>query len=273
MDTIPVSVRLTHPADPELAAKLDWFMAQPGCDFRINEPDLMPLLNITRKGIFLDDGELRLSFHPNMALIRVLQGLRGEHDRFLAATGIKPGQTFLDATLGLGTDALVAAWKVGEKGKVIAFENSPLIAALIKEGLYALKNKQLPSINNPVKYQAWLELIKASQRINVKWEDHTKGLAALPDSSVDVIYFDPMFRRTREQSSGILPLHAWSDHRPLSKEAIKEAFRVAKLRIVLKERKGSQEFSRLGFQIFDGGRYSQVDYGIIECSSAKEGSI
>lgn len=273
MNTIPVSVHLTHPTDPKLAAKLNWFMAQPGCNFQISAPDIWPILHISRKGVFLDDGVQRLSFHPNMALIRILQGLRGEQDRFLSATDIKPGQTFLDATLGLGTDALVAAWKVGEKGKVIAFEHSPLIAALIKEGLHSLKDKQLPAINNPIKYQAWLGLIEASQRIEVKWEEHLKGLAALPDSSVDVVYFDPMFRRTREQSSGILPLHPWSDHRPLRLEAVKEAYRVAKSRVVLKERKGSQEFSRLGFQIFAGGRYSQVDYGIIECHLTKEGSL
>lgn len=270
MDTIPVSIQLTHPTDPKLAAKLEWFMRQPGCDFRINSPDIRPILHITRKAIFLDDGDQRLSFHPNMALLRILQGLRGEQDRFLTATGIESGQTFLDATLGLGTDALVAAWKVGEKGKVIAFEHSPLIAALIKEGLHSLKHKQLPPINNPLKYQAWKELIEASQRIEVRWEDHFKGLAALPNSSVDVVYFDPMFRHTREKSSGILPLHIWSDHRPLRIESVKEAYHVTKSRIVLKERKGSQEFSRLGFQIFAGGRYSQVDYGIIECSSPKE---
>ncbi|AHF06955.1 hypothetical protein DESME_07625 [Desulfitobacterium metallireducens DSM 15288] len=270
MNKIPVSIKLTHPNDPILQAKMRWFMDQPGCSFQTGEPDLLPILHLTRKGIFLDDGQNRLSFHPNLAIIRILQGLRGEQDRFLVATNVKPGQTLIDATLGMGADALVAAWKVGESGKVIAFEHSPLLAALMKEGLLSLKDKQLPRIMNSLKLNAWKELILASQRIEVIWGDHQKLLTELPESSVDVVYFDPMFRRTREKSSSIQPLHRYSDHRPLQQEAVQEAYRVACSRIVLKERKGSSEFVRLGFQVFNGGRYSQVDYGIINCCSTKE---
>lgn len=267
---IPVSIKLTHPNDSALQAKMKWFMDQPGCTFQIGEPNLLPILHLTRKGVFLDDGQNRLNFHPNLAIIRILQGLRGEQDRFLTATNIRSGQTFLDATLGLGTDALVAAWKVGESGKVIAFEHSPLLAALMKEGLQSLKYKQLPRMMNSDKLSAWQELILASQRIEVVWGDHQKLLAGLPDSSIDVVYFDPMFRHTRKKSSSIQPLHRYSDHRPLQPEVIQEAYRVACSRVVLKERKGSPEFTRLGFQVSNGGRYSHVDYGIINCCSTKE---
>jgi SAM-dependent methyltransferase len=267
---IPVSIKLTHPNDLDLQVRMGWFMEQPGCLFQTGEPHSLPILNLTRKGTFLDDGQSRLAFHPNLAIIRILQGLRGEQDRFLAATNLKSGQTFLDATLGLGTDALVAAWQVGRSGKVMAFENSPLLAALMKEGLHSLKAKQLPTITNPNKQKAWQELILASQRIEVIWGDHQSLLAELPDSSFDVIYFDPMFRHTREKSSSIQPLHRYSDHRPLQAETIKEACRVACSRVVLKERKGSSEFARLGFEVINSGRYSQVDYGIINCCSTKE---
>lgn len=271
MKQIPVFIQLTHPSDPALQNKLKWFLAQPGCSFQVDKNAELPVLHVTRNGIFLDDGEERLTFHPSMSLIRILQGNRGEDDRFLSATGLESGQTFLDATLGLGTDALVAAWKVGEKGRVIAVEHSPLIAALIKEGLEALRNKELPHIKNPEKQVAWRELITASQNIEVKWGDHFEILSNLPDLSVDVVYFDPMFRRTREKSASIRPLHAWSDNRPLRLETIREACRVARSRVVLKERKGSLEFARLGFHVFNSGRYSQVDYGIIDCSSTEEG--
>jgi len=270
LKNMPVTIKLTHPADPALQAKMSWFMAQPGCSFQTDTPNLLPILHLTRKGTFLDDGQNRLSFHPNLAIIRILQGLRGEQDRFLAATELEPGQTCLDATLGLGTDALVASWKVGERGKVIAVEHSPLIAALIKEGLQSLKYKKLPRILNPDKLHAWQELILASQRIEVIWGNHQEFLADLPDSSVDVVYFDPMFRHTRVKSSSIRPLHAWSDHHPLRPEAVREACRVARSRVVLKERKGSSEFTCLDFQVFAGGRYSQVDYGIIDCCLTKE---
>lgn len=270
MKEIPISIQLTHPNDPVLQAKMEWFMDQPGCSFRIGESDLLPILHITRKGVFLDDGLKRFGFHPNLAIIRILQGLRGEQDRFLLAANIQPGQTFIDATLGLGTDALVAAWKLGEKGKVVAYEHSPILAALIKDGLRGLKDKELPRSDNPDKAKAWQELIHASQRIEVVWGDHYELLTVLPDSSADIVYFDPMFRQTCEKSSSIQPLHRYSDHRPLQAEVIREACRVARSRVVLKERKGSLEFTRLGFRVFDGGRYSQVDYGIIKCFITKE---
>lgn len=269
MKEIPITIKLTHPDDSDLQARMRWFMEQPGCSFQSRDPDLLPVLHLTRKGTFLDDGQNRLAFHPSLAIIRILQGLRGEQDRFLTATGLKPGQTFLDATLGLGTDALVAAWQVGERGKVIAYENSPILAALIKQGLQCLKDKHLSQMSNPLKIKAWKELILASQRIEVVRGDHQRLLAKLPDSSVDVIYFDPMFRHTREKSSSIQPLHRYSDHRPLQPKTIQEACRVASSRVVLKERKGSSEFERLGFQVINSGQYSQVDYGMINCSSTR----
>lgn len=269
MKEIPVTIKLTHPNDSDLQARMRWFMEQPGCSFQRRDPELLPILHLTRKGTFLDDGQNRMTFHPSLAIIRILQGLRGEQDRFLTATGLKRGQTFLDATLGLGTDSLVAAWQVGESGKVIAYENSPILAALIKEGLQSLKEKHLPRMSNPLKIKAWEELILASQRIEVVWGDHQRLLAELPETSVDVIYFDPMFRHTREKSSSIQPLHHYSDHRPLQQETVQEACRVASSRVVLKERKGSSEFVRLGFQVINSGQYSQVDYGVINCGSTK----
>jgi SAM-dependent methyltransferase len=263
MTKSPVILKLTHPSDINLIKKAEWFSRQPGIEVFTDLPNL-PILQITRKGIFLETNEVRFSFHPSMALIRLIQLSRGEPDRFLKATGLKPGDTFLDATLGLGTDALVAAQQVGDGGHVIGIEHSPLLAALIQEGLSTMVEGPLPRVENPDKANAWLALSQAARRIEVQWGDHLRILKQYPASSVDVIYFDPMFRHTREQSASIRPLHHFSNTQPLQKEAILEACRVAKKRVVLKERKGSSEFSRLGFTIHEGGKYSNVDYGIIE---------
>ena len=46
-------------------------------------------------------------------------------------------------------------------------------------------------------------------------------------------------------------------------EAVEEARRVARQRIVLKENSRSREFARLGFSELAGGRYSHVHYGIM----------
>lgn len=267
-----VILNITHPRDPHLVEKSLWFSQQPGVTVltgskktvpKTLEEQKTPILHITRKGTYLDTGESRLLFHPNMALLRVLQILRGEGDRFLQATGLQEGDSFLDATLGLGTDALVAAFKVGKSGQVIGIEHSPILAALVQDGLRELAQGKFPHVENPHKAQAWQALAEAAQRIEVRWGDHQELLAHYITSSVDVIYFDPMFRHTRTESASIRPLHEVSNAAPLAQETMVEAYRVARKRIILKERKGSPEFKRLGFSIHEGGKYSQVDYGII----------
>jgi 16S rRNA (guanine1516-N2)-methyltransferase len=274
MFKFPIILKLTHPTDPLLLKKAHWFSQQPGISIfqkntslshSLSEGKKLPVLHLSRGRTFLEMEGMKLSFHPSMALLRIIQLGREESDRFVSVTGLQQGDTFLDATLGLGTDALVAAYKVGEAGRVLTVEHSAILAALIREGFTTLAHGPLPQVENLDKAKAWLELSKAAKRIEVLWGDHYDVLAHTPSSTIDVIYFDPMFRHTHEQSAAIRPLHHVSNLQPLQKKTILEACRVARKRVVLKERKGSQEFSRLGFTIHEGGKYSNVDYGIIEC--------
>ncbi|MGE4272884.1 MAG: class I SAM-dependent methyltransferase [Desulfitobacterium sp.] len=271
-----VILNLTHPKDPLLLKQSAWFSEQPGITIlpsekmysRPRDRQLCPTLHITRKGTFLEAGEHRIMFHPSMALLRVIQILRGEPDRFLKAVNLQDGDTFLDATLGLGTDALVAAVRVGARGQVIGIEHSAILAALVQNGLTSLAQGNYPQADNPDKNRAWLALSEAAQHIQIQWGDHQELLTQSLSSSVDVVYFDPMFRHTRDKSDSIRPLHQVSNSQALSQEAVAEASRVARKRVILKERKGSPEFARLGFSVDEGGKYSHVDYGMIR----KEGA-
>ena len=261
----PILIKVSHKSDKSLQEKKHWFLQQPGCNWLTKPiPDKnTPILNITRQAVFLQNEGECLSFHPSMALLRLLNIFRGESDRYLEATGLSPGDILLDATLGLGTDALIGAWAVGEKGRVLAVEHSPILSAIVQDGLASLIKGPLPQVKNPNKRKAWHVLSQAARRIQIHWGNHVDFLKHQPDSSVDVVYFDPMFRLTRIQSSSIRPLHYWSNLEALSEEAVYEARRVARKRIVLKERKNSSEFARLGFTIIPGGKYSPVDYGVI----------
>lgn len=260
-----VHLKTTH-SDLKLQERLEWFLQQPGCNWTlsqcIEETEAGPVLTITRSGVVLTKGTERLMFHPSMALIRLINLLRGGTDRFLEATMLIPGDSLIDATLGMGTDALIGAWAVGETGNVLALEQSPVLAAMIHDGLRHFK-ELIPFLKNNEKLNAWKALAHASQRINIGWGDHVERLKELPSKSIDVVYFDPMFRQTCKESNSIQPLHLWSDHSPLNRTAIEEACRIARKRVVLKERKNSPEFLRLGFEILWGGRYSPVDYGVI----------
>jgi hypothetical protein len=262
-----IALKTTHD-DPELKQKQAWFSQQPGCNWltditKINE-NIFASLKITRKGVYLNDGRQNLHFHPSMALLRIMNIYKKKPDRYLLATGLKSGDILLDLTMGLGNDALVGAWAVGEQGKVIGVEHSPVICALVSEGLQSLASNHVPKSKNPDKNQAWEALSLAAGRIKITWADHYNFLCQQPSASADVIFFDPMFRYTRRKSASIKPLHSWSDLQSLRIEVIHEACRVARRCIVLKERKGSSEFSRLGFDILSGGKYSQVDYGLIK---------
>lgn len=260
---IPIYIKITH-SDLKLQKRLNWFLQQPGCDWTFNQSGEgeLPELAITRRGVFLKNGAEQLSFHPSMAIIRLLNLLRGGADRFLEATQLSAGDSLIDATLGFGIDALIGAWAVGEKGSVLAMEQSPILAALVHDGLNHF-TEIIPYAKYQEKRDVWAALARASRRIQVRWGEHSLYLKQIPSRSVDVVYFDPMFRHTCKQSDSMLPLHQWSDHSPLDHEAIYEACRIARKRVVLKERKNSSEFSRLDFEILLGGQYSPVDYGVI----------
>ena len=79
-----------------------------------------------------------------------------------------------------------------------------------------------------------------------------------------MVYFDPMFRKPLTASNGISPLRSVANHAALSVEAVEEAKRVARSRVVMKEANGSEEFDRLGFKKIMGGKYSKVHYGVMD---------
>lgn len=253
--------RLTH-EEPSLRARLQWYAQQEGIKLlEKNDKDQYPILKISRtRTSVLWQGE-ELFFHPSMALLRMLGVLRGEKDRFLQAVALSRGDHCIDATMGLAADTLMAAWQVGEHGRVRALEASPVIAALTKEGLKELAHAA-PYQGQSWKAEAWRQLSQAAGRIDIHLCDHLDYLRRQNSASVDLVYFDPMFRHTRNQSTALRPLKAWICQAALSEEVVKEACRTAR-RVVMKERKGSREFARLGFAEEPGGRYSPVAFGVI----------
>ncbi|HEU4963962.1 MAG TPA: class I SAM-dependent methyltransferase [Bacilli bacterium] len=199
----------------------------------------------------LSIGDADFFFHPSMANTRIKRLRKGENDIVIDRTGARPGDTVLDCTLGLGSDSIVFAHVVGDSGRVIGTEASPIIATLVRRGLQELVSD--------IK-----EVTAAMRRVEVVCADHLTYLRSLPDKSVDIVYFDPMFRKTVEDSVPIEPLRILGDDSPLTEEAIQEAKRVCRRRIVLKERWYSQEFARLGFQLPAKRASGSVHYGWID---------
>ncbi|MBQ3853785.1 MAG: class I SAM-dependent methyltransferase [Anaerovibrio sp.] len=206
---------------------------------------------VAKRGSFtLDTPEGELFFHPNMSQLRIKNIRMGEGDHMANALDLQEGMTVLDCTLGFGADSIVASFVVGEGGQVIGLEASPLIAFITSEGM-----KKFLATN--------YELHSAIKRVQVINTDYNEYLQTLPDNSVDVVYFDPMFRHPLRDSHNINPLRSVADHRPLELPAVNEAKRVARHRVVMKENSRSLEFARLGFNEIAGGKHSKVHYGVI----------
>lgn len=197
-----------------------------------------------------DDGGQPLRYHPGMALVRVKRLREGGHDPLVEISGVRPGDSIVDCTAGLAGDAFVLSYAAGPAGRVVALESEPVLHAIVREGLRS--------------YATGLDDADAAlRRIELIRSNHAEYLASRPERSVDIVYFDPMFRIPVHESSGMEPLRGVANPAPLSHEAVREAQRVARRAVVLKETRDSGEFERLGFTRVKPKKTSAIAYGVI----------
>jgi 16S rRNA (guanine1516-N2)-methyltransferase len=183
------------------------------------------VISLTRDGPRYHTSCLERPFfhHPGLARNRVLGLIRGGPDTLVRAACLEPGVSVLDATLGKAADATVAAWTVGESGRVVGVESHPVMAALVRIGLRRTGTE-------------WPELEEAMRRIEVLTGDHLAVLRAQRDASFDVVCFDPLFADPVLGSTDMDSLRELGARGPVSEEALAEARRVARLRVVHKVR-------------------------------------
>lgn len=111
----------------------------------------------------------------NEMLVKAVAGKKSSH----------PVETVLDATAGLGRDAFILALAGYE---VSLFERSPLVAALLEDGLRRLNQAK--------------ELEEVSQRMSFRHGDSLQALVDGPGDSAswDVVYLDPMFPERKKSA-------------------------------------------------------------------------
>jgi hypothetical protein len=80
--------------------------------------------------------------------------------------------------LGLATDAIVASFVIGENGKIIGLESSPVISLITRYGLQNFSLDDEPDIT------------KALRRVVVETADYSKRLQALADNNYKGIIFE-----------------------------------------------------------------------------------
>ncbi|MBO1910757.1 class I SAM-dependent methyltransferase, partial [Microvirga sp. 3-52] len=170
-------------------------------------------------------------FHPDTAAFRLKRLMNGETDPFIEATQLQIGDSFLDCTLGLATDSIIASYITKESGKVLGVEGDADIAFITSEGLrsYTSGSEQLTD---------------AMKRIQVISQDAVTFLQSQPNESWDVVYIDPMFSLPIQESTNFTPLRQVGLQGMLTEEWMWEAERVCKCRVVVKDHYQSPVFEQ-----------------------------
>lgn len=187
-----------------------------------------------------------LSHHPGSAMLRVKTLLQGGRDKLVDASGARPGDSVLDLTAGLGSDAAVLAHAVGRGGRVAALEGSYTVALLLD----CARTRPDPDLPIPLR--------EALARVEVWWGEAAEALRALPAGSFDIVYADPMFERAIERSVGIRALRPFAARTGLTRDDLLQAVRVARRRVVVKDRRDGRLLRQLGLEAGTGRTGSTV---------------
>ncbi len=174
-------------------------------------------------------------FHPNSAAFRLKRLVKGETDPMIEAAQLRLGDSFLDCTLGLASDSIVAASSVGETGKVLGVEADEAVAFITGRGL-----RSFPTHSE--------QLVDAMNRIEVVSSVADTFLRSQPDASWEIVYIDPMFHQPIEESSNFTPLRQAGVHSLLTEEWMQQALRVCRRRVVVKDRFDSPVFERFNME-------------------------
>lgn len=174
-------------------------------------------------------------FHPNSSAFRLKRLLSGEKDPVIEVSQLRAGDSFLDCTVGLASDSIIASYIVGDCGSVLGIEADRDIAFITGRGLRSF----------PVKSEV---LKEAMARVEIQHVDAIQFLKSAPDNSWDVVYIDPMFSAPISESSNFTPLRQVGVHSLLTEEWVAEALRVCRRRVVLKAHFESKDFETFGFE-------------------------
>jgi len=212
-------------------------------------PDLLaaargaPVIVLAGQSADLFDGERTFRASTGMGFLRLVRAQKGEQDPLVKAAELKQGDLVLDATLGLAQDALVAA--EATQAAVVGFEASPVLAAFAVAAL-----RRLPP-----------EASEAAARIEVRCADHRVALRELPSRSFDVVLLDPMFRDAQESNPLFDLLRRHGEHAPLEAETLREARRVARRGVLVKDAAPGTELTRLGLVPLPSRRTAHLVFG------------
>jgi hypothetical protein len=200
--------------------------------------DAATALVCTEEGWVAESARGRLAFHQGTAAKRLRELRHGGTDPMIRAGELAPGDQVLDATLGLGRDALVAAWAVGGGGTVTGIEADLVLAVLAAEGFAG-------GIPRP-----------GSAPVTVRHDDSRRVLAAMAAAgeTVDVVLLDPMFTDPRASDHGFALARDHTVATPLDPDWVALARAVARRWVVVTAERARPWFPEAGLERLAGTR-------------------
>jgi 16S rRNA (guanine1516-N2)-methyltransferase len=202
-----------------------------------------PLLVLAQRRADLYEAGRSFRATAGLAFLRLLRARKGDADPLVKAAELRPGERVLDATLGLGGDALLAAQATG--AAVIGIEANPLLAAFTAAAL-----TRLPGHGRA-----------PGRLVEVRLGDHREMLRQMPAHAFDVVLLDPMFRIAGDAGPSFDLLRSHADHSPLEAETLLEARRVAKRGVLVKDSARGEELQRLGLTPRLSRRSANIAFG------------
>ncbi|GAA4903404.1 putative SAM-dependent methyltransferase [Actinomycetospora succinea] len=200
--------------------------------------DAHTVLVRTADGLVAESGRGSLTFHQGTAAKRLRALRHGQTDPLVRAAELRPGDRVLDTTLGLGRDALVAAWAVGTTGEVRGVEADLVLAILATEGFAGA----IPRAG--------------SAAVQVRHGDSRQVLAdmAARGERTDVVLLDPMFADPRASDHGFALARDHTVSTPLTPEWVSLARAVARRWVVVTAERARPWFPAAGLERLEGTR-------------------
>ncbi len=212
----------------------------------------IPVIVTGEDGLTLYWGDIVFRYHPGMGVNRIRSMRKGGEDWMIKAMGLDQGDWVLDATLGIGSDLLVASYIVGARGRAVGLESQALVAIVVREGMKRYVH-DVPAVT---------EALRRIEVVHADYEQYLEHDARA--KSVDVVYFDPLFEDPVEESRHMIPLRAIGNSAPLEKRSLELARRVARRCVVVKDRKEGPYASTGWFDRVVGGPKSRICYCVLD---------
>jgi hypothetical protein len=212
------------------------------------------LLVAHSQGCYYVNGLFKLRYHMGLAPLRLKQIRNGKTDYLLEALHLQGSEKVIDATFGLGADALVMASILqSATGHIIGLESAEPIFCVATEGVLYFRD-QTGQITE-----------ESRKKIQLLHRDYQTYLKEQADQSVDIVFFDPMFQRPVKGSENLGEIRRFANTEPLLETSIQEAIRISRKRVVIKERRDSNLWPTWPIHRKFWGKYSNIAYGVIDC--------